>query len=160
MPNMQNMNNVFMPGMIQNFPNAYQPGNMNMNMQKYIMMLGNQNQNNLPFNMGGGQNWTEIYANNETNNNAEPNKINFIFKTTQGVRRVLLVEHGTTIHDLIKKYFTIMGKPELINNKKDICLLSNARTLQFDDETPIEQYFKNLSVVNIVVNDVKELIGA
>ena len=78
---MQNMNNAFMPGMIQNFPNAYQPGNMNMNMQNYIMMLGNQNQNNLPFNMGGGQNWTEVYANNETNNNAAPNKINFIFKT-------------------------------------------------------------------------------
>ena len=70
------------------------------------------------------------------------------------------MEHGTTIHDLIKKYFLNIGKPDLINNKKDICFLSNAKTIQFDDETPIEQYFKNLSVVNIVVNDVKELIGA
>ena len=157
---MQNMNNVFMPGMIPNYPNAYQPGIMNMNMQNYLMMIANQNQNNLQLNTGGGQNWTGIYSNDETKSNVVPNKINFIFKTTQGVRRVLLVDHGTTIHDLIKKYFEVMGKPDLINNKEDICFLSNARTMKFDDQTPIEQYFKDLSVVNIVVNDVKELIGA
>ena len=153
-----NMNNVFMPGNFQNFPNVNQP--INMNMQNYLMMIASQNQNNFPLNIGGDQNWTGIYSNDETKSNVVPNKINFIFKTTQGVRRVLLVEHGTTIHDLIKKYFAIMGKPELINNKKDICFLSNARTMKFDDQTPIEQYFKDLSVVNIVVNDVKELIGA
>ena len=163
MPGMMNMNmqNMNMPNMNMNMQNMNMP---NMNMQNYGLMMGIPNMNMTGMNIGGNEEWTKGYniSNQDGGNNklSSKNKLNFIFKTTQGVIRNINVDYGTTISELIKKYFNIMGKPELFNNPRDICFLCNAKRLNFNDNTKIEDFFKNASIINIVVNDVKELIGA
>ena len=162
MPGMMNMNmpNMNMPNM--NMMNMNMP-NMNMNMQNYGLMMGIPNMNIAGMNIGGNEEWTKGYNTNNQNggnNTSSKNIINFAIKTTQGVIRNLKFEYGTTISELIKKYFNIMGKPELFNNPQDICFLYNAKRLNFNDNTKIEDFFKNAFIINIVVNDVKELIGA
>ena len=163
MPGMMNMNmpNMNMPNM--NMMNMNMP-NMNMNMQNYGLMMGIPNMNIAGMNIGGNEEWVNGYNINNQNggNNIQPskNKLNFIFKTTQGIIRNLDVDYGTTISELIKEYFNIVGKPELFNNPQDICFLVNAKRLNFNDNTKIEDFFKNAFIINIVVNDVKELIGA
>ena len=164
--NMQNMNmqNMNIPNMNMQNMNIPNMNMQNMNMQNYGLMMGIPNMNMAGMNIGGNEEWTKGYniSNQNGGNNilSTKNKINFMFKTTQGIIRNINADYGTTISELIKKYFNIMGKPELFNNPQDICFLCNAKRLNFNDNTKIEIFFKNTSMVNIVVNDVKELIGA
>ena len=87
-------------------------------------------------------------------------KINIHFTTTVGTARNIVFNHGTTIDDVLKKYLTVVGRPDLYGKPQDIGFLFNANKVNFGDKTPVEQFFRNVTIPKIVVNDTKGLIGA
>ena len=86
-------------------------------------------------------------------------KINVLFTTTIGTSRIIILTHGTTIDQALKKYLNQVGKPELVNSDK-ISFLFNAAKLNFGDNTTVEKFFKNSVNPKVVVNDTNNLIGA
>ena len=123
-------------------------------------------------NMGGGNDddWLEGFKmgveeinNPSTNSDPDVNKpgpkINVLFTTTIGTKRNIVLSHGTTIDEALKKYLNAVGKPDLVNSDK-ISFLFNAAKLQFGDNTKIENFFKNVMNPKVVVNDTANLIGA
>lgn len=87
-------------------------------------------------------------------------KLNIIFTTTIGQNRNMKFKHGTTISQAIKRYLASVGKEDLFGKNDKVNFLFNANKLDFDDETPIEQKFRNILLPKIVVNDTQGLIGA
>ena len=81
-------------------------------------------------------------------------KINVIFKATQGTIWNLTVNHGTTIDELLEKYFRSIGRPDLYEFKiKNFIFLCNAALLKFGDQTKVELFFKNAHIPTIHVNE-------
>ena len=62
--------------------------------------------------------------------------------------------------ELIQLYFKRVGKPELFNRPLDICFIFNANKMDFNDQTPVQNYFQGVYNPFITVNDTKDLIGA
>jgi hypothetical protein len=173
MPNM-GMGN---PGMFNQFNgNNGMPGmNMpNMGMQMQGMnnpFMGGQGMNmagQMPNVEGGNADWLAGYnmamKENEVtqeNDNSGGNKVNCVFKTTQGVVSNVLVEGNKTMGELLKIYLKRMGKEELIG-KKDVgvCFLYNATKIDFSNKTTIEDFFHFTPNPTLIVNDVNNLIGA
>ena len=171
-PMMNNMNNMNM-GM----NNMGMPMNMGMNNMGMPMNIG------IPMNMMGtgmiGMNvggnadtdddWMSGFrmgveeVNNPGNDDSDLNspgpKMNLIFTTTQGTKRNLVVNYGTTIAQALRKYLREVGKSDLENSDK-ISFLYNAAKLDFTKTDKVEDYFKNLLNPKIVVNDTNNLIGA
>ena len=144
MPNMLNnnsgmgMNNNFMPNMMMNNNFNFMPN----------MMLNN-NFNFMPNMMM-----------NNINPNIEHKKIHVIFKTSHGSVHNILVDHGTTVGHLIELYFKRVGRPDLYEKKSDgIAFLFNACKIRYDDQTPVEEFFKLAPNPTIIVNDVYNLHG-
>ena len=119
-----------------------------------------------------GNGWMEIYNlinpnqqqnmiqnNFIQNNNALP-KINIVFRTTKAVRTNITIDYGKTVSELIQLYFKRVGKPELFNRPLDICFIFNANKMNFNDQTPVQNYFLGVYNPFITVNDTKDLIGA
>ena len=134
-----------------------------MNMQNLMMDMNNMNNMNIQgMNVGGNENWLQGYnvVKPNPNNNIGGNKINCIFNTTTGRKINILIDHGKTIHDLIKIYFARVETPELINRDQDICFVYNATKLNFKSTEKVENFFKFNANPTILVNDIKELIGA
>ena len=139
-----------------------------MGMPMNMMGMGMPNMN-----MAGGGNdedWLEGFKmgveeiNNPTTNsdpdlNAPGPKINVLFTTTIGTKRNIVLCHGTTIDQALKKYLNAVGKPDLVNSDK-ISFLFNAAKLEFGNQTKIENFFKNVMNPKVVVNDTVNLIGA
>ena len=161
MMNMQ-MNNMGM-GMPMNMMGGMGMQNMN--------MMGGMGMQNM-MNMGGGndEDWLEGFKmgveeinNPSTNSDLDANspgpKINVLFTTTIGTKRNIVLTHGTSIDEALKKYLNAVGKPELANSDK-ISFLFNASKLTFGDQTKIENFFKNVMNPKVVVNDTANLIGA
>ena len=131
------------------------------------MMFPNQNV------MGG--NWSAMYnpinINNMNNNNINdnnmnnnsapqiPGKMNIVFKKTDGIIKIIQVDIGTTVGQLIALYLKRMDRENLIGNDKDFFFLYDAAKLKFDDNRRIEQVFRFVNPT-ILVNDVHNLIGA
>ena len=122
-----------------------------------------------PANQEGEELWMQGFkmavqeVNSQPEQDANPGapKINIIFNTTQGTTHNMVMSHGTTIDEALKKYLKRVGRPDLINdNSNKICFLFNATKLKFGDNTPIEQFFKNAPNPKVVVNDINNLIGA
>ena len=171
MPNM-GMNN---PNMGMNMPNMRMNNpNMGMNMPNMGMGLPELNMN-MPIqgmNIGGYEEWmkgyqmgyNEVINENKVNNTSPVNpsidKLNIIFKTTQGMTKIIPIEKGKTMSELIKTYLNRVGKPELFNRTNDICFVCNANKIDIHSKVKVEQYFMNFSSPKILVNDVKNLIGA
>ena len=136
-------------------------------------MFGFPNQNMpMPGMNMGGNGWMEIYNlinpnqqqnmiqnNFIQNNNALP-KINIVFRTTKAVRTNITIDYGKTVSELIQLYFKRVGKPELFNRPLDICFIFNANKMNFNDQTPVQNYFLGVYNPFITVNDTKDLIGA
>ena len=81
------------------------------------------------------------YINNINSNvNSEGPKMNIIFTDKKGLKRNLVLNHGTSIDQALKQYLNVVGKPELINNPK-VLFLFNINKLEFGNNTPIEKYF-------------------
>ena len=157
-PNMMGMN----PGMM-----GMNPGMMGMN--PGMMGMGPMVGGGAQMNPQEEEIWMQGFkmAVKEVNDIPDPEssapgpKINVIFNTTQGTTHNMVMNHGTTIDDALKKYLKRVGRPDLINdNTNKICFLFNATKLKFGDKTPIEQFFKNAPNPKVVVNDINNLIGA
>ena len=153
-----------------NYPNFYnmfaQMMGMNMNMNMF-----NNGANNCPQGInldpndplgliyGGGQN------NNQYNNQNQiigPNdKINILFKTTGGLISNLTIDPDKTITDTLLIYLKRVNKTEYYKPNKDIFFLNNAKRIDVYDKRKIRELFGfNLGQIIIIVNDVKNLIGA
>ena len=138
-----------------------------MNLQNQLMNIKMPMNNNMGMSMNNDMlmpmnNFMGIPINNfmgmQMNNNMEAldniKKMNITFKTTQGISKNIVVDYGTSIDNMLKKYLKEVNHPELINSKDKICFLFNARKLKFGDKTKIEDYFKNTFIPKIVVNEV------
>ena len=149
---------------------------MNQNMW-FNMMFGNQMPNNcMPMNFGGNDNWMMGYnagmnfpnfqpnMNMNMNNNMgfqmpPPNKVNIVFKTTQGLITNVLVDFGTLVKDALLLYLKRVGRPDLYKENSGIFFLHNAQKVNLNDNTFIENFDRQINPV-IIVNDVQNLIGA
>ena len=97
---------------------------------------------------------------NYDDSNSPGPKINIMFTTTVGAKRNLKFNHGTTISQAIKKYLESVNRPELFGQNDKVNFLYNANKIDFNDNTTIENKFRNVMMPKIVVNDTKGLIGA
>ena len=168
--NMPNCNNCNFP---MNMPNCNFPMNMNncnmpmnmnnLQMMNNFLMPGMNNVLTPGMNIGGNQDWMKGYeiGNMQNHNKFDGmNKMNVIFKTTQGMIKNIPIESDKTISEAIKIYLNRVGKPELFNRTNDICFLSNANKLDINSNQKIEDFFRGFATPAIIVNDVKNLIGA
>ena len=85
--------------------------------------------------------------------------MNVIFQATQGPIRNLTVNHGTTIDELLEKYFRLIGRPDLYEFKiKNFTFLFSAALLKFGDQTKVELFFKRAPMPKIYVNECNNCI--
>ena len=144
--NMQNNNLPFMG--INNFnPNM-------MNLMPNMMMMNN-NINLMPNMMMNND--FNLMPNMMINNNFEPQpknikQKNVIFKTTRGKVFRFIVDYGTTVKELLKKFFDRIGRPELMGCK-GIIFIFNAEKIEYENQTPIEKFFNHNPNPVIIVNN-------
>ena len=156
----------------------YQQQNMYGNMPNFNWMFFgmpmNKGNNNFNYGMNFNNNefWTNIYGNginmqtmNQGNQlmNSVCNKVNLVFKTTGGLKTNLIINYGTTVSEALLIYLKRVGKPELFDPNSGIFFLYNAKRINLNDNTKIEDFIRNFgNQINpiIIVNDVKNLIGA
>ena len=145
----RNNNNNFIPNMMNN-NNFY----LNNNFQMPIMIMNNINNN---------KDWMKEYGISVDEIREEYDdgpKMKILFKTTQGIHHFIAVNYETTIGQLLNKYLILIRRPDLIVNKSnEIVFLYNAFKLRFEDETPVEEFFKNNMSPTIFVNETNKLVG-
>jgi len=95
----------------------------------------------------------------QDNEYEEEQKINIIFKTTKGVWTNIFANVNSSIENLIKNYFKIIDREDLIGNNQ-IAFLYNASKIYINDKTKVKDFFKNNSNPTIIVNDIQDIIGA
>ena len=129
------------------------PMNM-MNMNNKMMGMENDEEWMKGFKMG----LEEVNNSGEEINESSSTvpKNNIIFRATQGVSYTLVVDYGTTIDKLLKKYLKRTNRSDL-EKSNNISFLFNARRLKFGDQTKIEDFFKDITNPKVVVNDVNNL---
>ena len=175
----RNNNNNFIPNMMNN--NNFYPNN---NFQMPIMIMNNNN-NNVMQNINMNNNINNFQGANMIRGANIPNiddeawikeykigvdeireeyddgpKMNIHFKTTHGIHHSIAVNYETTIGQLLNKYLILIRRPDLIVKKSnEIVFLYNAFKLRFEDETPVEEFFKNNMSPTIIVNDINYLVG-
>ena len=99
---------------------------------------------------------------NEGNQTQEEpgSKIEVVFKTTQGKTTNMIYKHGTTVGEALELYLKKVWRPDLNNNLQGrLCFLVKAKLLKFNDTTKIENFFKNVILPTVLVNDVDNIIG-
>ena len=121
-------------------------------------------------NIGGNQLWQNIYGNGmnmQQNMNGMNNQQSFlndqanvVFKTTGGLVMNMFVDCSTPISNIILLFLKRVGKPELYTPNSGIYFLCNARKVNIYDKTPIKNFLGGQTNPTIMVNDVKNLIGA
>ena len=157
------MNNM---GMGMGMPMNMMGGGMMPNMN----MMGGMGMQNMNMAGNNDEDWLEGFkmgveeinnplTNSDPDANSPGPKINVLFTTTIGTKRNIVLSHGTTIDQALKKYLNAVGKPDLVNSDK-ISFLFNAAKLEFGNNTKIENFFKNVMNPKVVVNDTANLIGA
>ena len=152
-------------------------------MQIFMSQLFGNNQMNNAFtnnqmNFGGNNNWRCGYTaannfqnpmvnlnqnNNIYNFNFQPQgqdlKLNFVFKTSQGMRFNLLFNYGRTVEDLIHTFFKRVDKEDLFT-KGGVAFVYNATQINYHSQNKVEEFFKYNSNPAILFLDVNNLIGA
>ena len=157
MLNMQNNNlpfmgiNNFNPNMMNLMPNMMM--NNNMNIMPNMMMMNN-NINLMPNMMMNND--FNLMPNMMINDNFEPQpkyieKMNVIFKTAGG-KVHFIVDFGTTVKELLKKFFDRIGRPELMGCE-GIIFIFNAEKIEYENQTPIEKFFNHNPNPVIIVNN-------
>ena len=124
--------------------------------------FGFQNQNIMMMPQIMAQNWSQMYTGNQPNfgANNQSNKFTAIFKTGRGVITTIFIDYGKTVSYLLQVYFKRVGHPELFNRPKDIGFLYNAKLINFNEATLVENFFRGVTNATITVNDIGDLIGA
>ena len=140
---------------IEDFINRYQN-------QQQINMINNFNPN-MNINMNMNINNFEIQGLNLGMMNLNIPRIggieelgpkkNVVFKTTAGHTTSMVFDYGTTMDEVLKKYWERIGKPENIHSNR-FCFLFNANKINYGIKTPVEQYFKFEHIPLVTVNDV------
>ena len=147
-----------------NYPNFY-----NMFAQMMAMNMNMFNNGGQGINLDPNDPLTLIYGGNpnmnQGNNNnqfiGQNDKINIVFKTTGGLISNLLVDPEKTITETLLLYLKRVDKTEYFKPNKDIFFLHNAKKIDVYDKRKIRDLFGfNLGQIIIMVNDVKNLIGA
>ena len=146
MGNMGNMNNMPNMGNMNNMPNMGNMGNMqNNNIQNDI--LGSV--------YGSGQN---INQGNQVSFQKE--RTNIYFKTTGGLSTMLSVDSDKPLSYAILIYLKRVNREYLYKENSGILFIYNAQKINIYNDTPIGLFFGGLQTPVIMVNDVKNLIGA
>ena len=76
-----------------------------------------------------------------------------VFKTTAGLTTSIVFDYGTTMDEVLKKYWERIGKPENIHSNR-FCFLFNAKKINYGIKTPVEQYFKFDDNPRVIVYEV------
>ena len=79
-------------------------------------------------------------------------KINVIFKAICGAGTNYVFDEDMTIHDMLVKYATDLGKPDFVNCNDKITFVWNAQNLKFGDQTHIGNFFHNSTSVIITTS--------
>ena len=95
--------------------------------------------------------------NNNNNNNNQ--KLGITFKSKYETDITLFLDGKTTVSEMIKKYLLIIGESKLFYSKNKIIFIYNASLLRFDDQTEIENLFREDGSPKIVVDYPDKLIG-
>ena len=109
-------------------------------------------------NIGNIKNFTEEEINRIENlSNSNKSKITFHFSWSGGYKIDLVVDHGTSVQNVIKKFFISTGKPDLMSSR-EIGFVYQASPIKIGDKTKVEDYFKNERYVVIIMLDALNLI--
>ena len=142
--------------------------------QMTFMNNFNMNPNN-PINkiqfmaVGGGQNNNQMMADENFNAinqmkslNNQNYKINLSFNTLQGAKINMFFDCNETIDGVLTKFLKRVNLIDLIGNLKNkIKFLLNAENIDFGDKRKLKDILlPSCSLVNIVVQDTQNLIGA
>ena len=156
-------NNPFLMNTCVNMNNMCFIPNQNMNMNMNMNMPG--------MNMDVVQCWQGIYNTQMINPNQNmqqminnggidtSNKVNIFLTTTRGIRVNMKIDCGKRVCDLIRQYFLLINREDLLQNPQDLCFIYNAVKMNFNDQTPVEQFFRS-GFARITINDIRGLIGA
>ena len=142
LPNMNNNDNLNIKNQIENIKMQIQNFEMNfLNMNDEIQNMPMQMPNNFGM-MGMMMPNMEMFNNdfnNPLNNNLKQEfnndnfqKMNVLFETLGGIRINLVLNKGTTIDEALKTFLKRFGKPELIDTKDKIFLLSQLEMIDAD----------------------------
>ena len=135
-----------------------------------FMMGSNNNFPNPQLNVGGNNNWMGSYTgimnpnqieniNNSYNPMNQDNKMNLIFRTSNGKLFNILFDRERTVEELIQTFFRRVDKEELFE-KGGIAFVHNALQFDYHIKTKIKDFFKFNMTPTIMVLDVNNLIGA
>ena len=91
---------------------------------------------------------------------SSPYMVTIQFKTTQAVKTIVNVEYDKTVSETLLLYLKRMNKPELFAKNSGIFFLYNALKIDIYDQRKIGDFLGGISYPTIMVNDVKNLIGA
>ena len=144
---MMNNNNFQNIGMNNNF----QMPNMMMNNNNFILNNNEDEEWLKGFQMGVQEVKEEIER--------ERQKLNVVFSTTRGLKTYLVLNYGTTIDEMLRKYLIRVNREDMIGKDGKICFLFNGIEIRFGDKTTVEEFFKNVANPKVVVNDVYNLMG-
>ena len=164
---MNNINNSNNNMIFNHMNNNLNYNMMNNSFDSNMIFNNNMNNNNLMINNNMNMN----FANNNINNNLQTgnqmNMINFSENNNQinndnlsnelkkgggpklnvqfekfGANINIVANVGITVHQLLKHYLKRIGKPELERNNTQLRFKHNYEILKFNDQTPIEKFFK------------------
>ena len=117
-------------------------------------------------NPGGNQNWRGDYNLNfnQNQNNPNPlqnqnNKMNIVFRTSNGKLFNILFDPERTIEDLILTFFRRVDREELFT-KGGVAFVHNALQFSYHTKDKVRNFFKPNQTPTIMVLDVHNLIGA
>ena len=119
--------------------------------------------------VGGGQNNNQMMADENFNAinqmkslNNQNYKINLSFNTLQGAKINMFFDCNETIDGVLTKFLKRVNLTDLIGNLKNkIKFLLNAENIDFGDKRKLKDILlPSCSLVNIVVQDTQNLIGA
>ena len=150
--------------------------NVNLQNPNQMTFMNNFNMNpNNPINqiqfmaVGGGQNNNQMMADENFNAinqmkslNNQNYKINLSFNTLQGAKINMFFDCNETIDGVLTKFLKRVNLTDLIGNLKNkIKFLLNAENIDFGDKRKLKDILlPSCSLVNIVVQDTQNLIGA
>ena len=73
-------------------------------------------------------------------------QMNIVFESNKVGKHNIRFYYGTTINQALITYLNKIGRPDLINNKSNkILFIFNAKLINFNDQTKIEDFFHNVS---------------
>ena len=139
----------------------------NQNIQQGQFQNNNNNPNSF-FNNGGNHNWKGDYnlSNNEEQNNFQFNqfqkqddKMNIVFRTSNGRNFNILFSRERTVEDLILTFFRRLDQEDLFT-KGGVAFIYNALQFSYHTKEKVKNFFKYNTNPAIMVVDVNHLIGA